>query len=317
MKALENKSGLIQESGPLSREQFYTQFILTDTPVIIKNMINWPAITTWSLDYLADKIGERPIRYRISPSHLHPDLNSTDTLSSNDIYRHASLRQFITLLARDDNEKTLFLAGDDLKFFANNHYQNALAAIRNDVDIPTICNLDLLHSSGLWLSRKNIISWLHYDQNGCHNLNAQIQGEKKVLLFPPHQAKYYYLHQYSKGNLANFSQVNIDAPDYQTYPLFKQANYFEGQLAAGDLLYIPAYWLHSFQHLGEININVNVWWDEKIQAANPLQLRQQFFDSVRKALAAGTEKAIYTLLEGEALSIQLLIEKIERQLLAI
>lgn len=42
----------------------------------------------------------------------------------------------------------------------------------------------------------------------------------------------------------NYSPVNFDKPDYERYPLFKNAKTYKIHLTAGDCLYLPGIWWH-------------------------------------------------------------------------
>lgn len=270
------KMGLIDQIHNSSREHFYIEYILADRPVIIKQAVNqWPAYSKWSLAYFDHMIGDMLVTYRHSPSNLHPDLTHVDVhqLQDEDFFKKAILRDFLAAL-RVSQGPSLFLCASGLSLFAKNQYNDALKALMDDFELPLQCNQTTLSTIGLWLSLKHIVSWLHYDKNGLHNLNAQIQGKKRVLLFPPQEIERYYLYPYP-SRLDNFSQLNVSKPDYVKYPLFKKTSYYEGILDKGDLLYIPPYWLHSFEHLGDVNINLNFWWNESIPLNNPLFLREQ------------------------------------------
>ncbi|MCW8416885.1 cupin-like domain-containing protein [Fluoribacter dumoffii] len=254
------KIGAIERVNSLTSEKFHSQYVLRNNPVIIQDAVTfWRGYQLWSLDYLVKTIGDIKVRYYISQSNLHPDLSfiKADKLDQKVFFNEGTLAQFIALLKK---AKNVFLAGDELSFFDKKKYNQKLNILEHDFEIPKLIDRNTLHSGGLWISPKNIVSWLHYDQNGCHNLNAQIKGSKDILLFPPRNLQNYYLNSGSGNKIANFSQVNILDPDYLRFPLFGQAAYLEGRLNEGDILFIPAYWLHSFKHLGDININLNFWW---------------------------------------------------------
>ncbi len=272
------KIGIVEQIHSSSREHFYLEYIKADKPIIIKQAVNqWPAYSKWSLVYFDKMIGDTLVAYRHSQSNVHPNLTNLDVdqIQEEDFFKKSLLRDFLASL-RTHQGQHFFLCASGLSLFAKNQFNDALKILRDDFELPPQCDQTTLSTIGLWISLKNIISWLHYDKNGLHNLNAQIQGKKRVLLFPPQEIERYYLYPYS-SRLDNFSQINVADPDYVKYPLFKKTSYYEGILDKGDMLYIPPYWLHSFEHLGEVNINLNFWWDELIQLNNPLFLREQVF----------------------------------------
>lgn len=305
----------IQVRKMLSRERFYAEHILTGTPVILKNGMNdWPAIERWSLEYFKQTIGAVKIAYRNSMSGLHPDLTKLDAakITKKDIFKEATLSEFIDLLTTGQDK--VFLCGSGLYIYSDHCPNPIMKPVFQDFKLPAICGVKHPKSAGVWISPQNIISWLHYDQNGCHNLNAQIKGEKKVLLFPPQHLQNYYLYLYCNTEMPNFSQVNVHKPDYEKYPYFKQADCYQAYLQPGDMLYIPAYWLHSFEHIAKVNINLNFWWDETIILSNMLLYRKVFFDVLRRSFA-DSNTPVSKLLANQSKPIQLLIKTIEQTFL--
>ena len=115
------------------------------------------------------------------------------------------------------------------------------------------------------MSGRGVRTWLHYDNNGCHNLNAQITGEKRCALYAPELVGRLRLFRLGGSNPAhNCSQIDVEQGELADVPCL------EATLHAGDLLFIPAWWLHTFLHLGELNTNVNFWWKPEHPLANPV-----------------------------------------------
>merc|ERR1719265_2677214 len=58
------------------------------------------------------------------------------------------------------------------------------------------------------------------------------------------------------------SPVDIDNPDFDQYPLLKQALQYriDIEVHAGDLLYIPLFWFHQV-YTDRRTIAVSLWWD--------------------------------------------------------
>lgn len=311
------KIGVIDHVNSLTPEQFHSNYVLQNNPVIIKDVVEfWRGYKLWSLDYFAKTIGQIKVRYYISKSNVYPDLSFMDEeTDKNAFFNEGKLIHFIKLLKEFKN---VFLAGDELSLFDKKKYNQQLDILTQDFEIPSLIDKNKLHSGGLWISPKNVVSWLHYDQNGCHNLNAQIKGSKNIFLFPPLNTQNYYLNLYSGNGVANFSQVNILKPDYLRFPQYRNVGYFEGRLDAGEILFIPAYWLHSFNHLGDININLNFWWDEdeSTKFSNPLLVREKFFAAVKKTLSGEGSKSLLSKLEKQDKNIQELIRNIELYILS-
>lgn len=91
------------------------------------------------------------------------------------------------------------------------------------------------------------------------NILIQLTGKKRVTLFRPRDA----LNLYLNGDKSEV--VDIDNPDLQKYPKFKNAVRYECILHPGDALFIPAMWFHNIITL-DFSIGVNIFYknlDEK------------------------------------------------------
>jgi hypothetical protein len=106
----------------------------------------------------------------------------------------------------------------------------------------------------LWIGAFGQKSTIHNDN--YDNLNAQIIGQKKFLLFSPDQHALLYPRKLT--DMCWASPVDRDNPDFETYPLSRQLDGFECTLDPGDILYIPIFWWH--QAISEsLAININMW----------------------------------------------------------
>jgi hypothetical protein len=114
----------------------------------------------------------------------------------------------------------------------------------------------------VWVGPGGHVEPLHYD--GQDGTLSQFRGTKRVSLFPPDVQEGLYPFAMSHGGLTpNFSQVYIDKPDYEKYPLLCDALQKRRviNLAQGETLYIPVGWWHEIEALGTDYIcSVNRFW---------------------------------------------------------
>ena len=82
---------------------------------------------------------------------------------------------------------------------------------------------------------------IHYDIHHLLAFVVQIFGRKEVTLYAPDQAKFLYRQELA----ADHSQIeNLLEPDYEKYPLWKQAVSTTVVLEPGQTLFIPCGWWH-------------------------------------------------------------------------
>jgi len=105
-----------------------------------------------------------------------------------------------------------------------------------------------------WIGPANTMTPLHCDYDD--NIFAQIWGTKRIFLAPPHHDEFLYPRE---ANAILFgSPFNPEAPDYEKFPLARQAAMVEVLVNPGDMLYIPAGWYHQVRAL-TFSLSSNRW----------------------------------------------------------
>ncbi|KAG0237724.1 hypothetical protein BGW42_000130 [Actinomortierella wolfii] len=183
-------------------------------------------------------------------------------------------------------------------YLAQHDLFQQIPRLRRDIDIPDYCWVgppedqegyeppdDTLLNA--WFGPRGTVSPLHTDP--YHNLLAQVVGYKYVRLYAPSQTRFLYSYgsqddpdsrtgeetEQSHDNdkhqkqdessppeasmLSNTSRVDVEHPDLERYPLFKQAEYVETVLGPGELLYIPFQWWHYIRSLS-VSFSVSFWF---------------------------------------------------------
>ena len=105
-----------------------------------------------------------------------------------------------------------------------------------------------------WLGPSGTVTPLHCDYDD--NIFAQIWGSKRIFLAPPHHDAFLYP---SAANAILFgSPFNPEAPDFEKFPLARQAAMIECIVHPGELLYVPAGWYHQVRSL-TFSLSANRW----------------------------------------------------------
>jgi hypothetical protein len=110
----------------------------------------------------------------------------------------------------------------------------------------------------LFLSRADArFPYLHMDYWGMSAFFAQLYGEKEVILFPPEDAPSLYP---TADNPLVSSITDFDTPDYDAFPLLRQARQHRVTLVPGDLLYNPRWW-HTTRTLKPSMTLIWAYWN--------------------------------------------------------
>ncbi|HKQ71397.1 MAG TPA: cupin-like domain-containing protein [Polyangiaceae bacterium] len=302
----------VERVRDLDLADFSARFELADRPcVMVGGASSWRATQTWNAAYLKQKLGPVEVRFKLSTTHMHPNFHqpTQGEMFSRGAGRFGEFLDEVTSGPRAERAKRLF-TGDEQFLLQHRDGQTtineALRPLLDDVEVPPLVPQGQLYTVWGWFSGSGVRTWLHYDNNGCHNLNAQITGQKRCLLFAPSELSRMAPFPLGGPNPAhNCSQIDVEAPDLERFPAFRGANCFEADLEPGDLLFIPAWWFHTFSHTGELNSNVNFWWKPKQPVMNEVAARQMLIDIAAAAKAklagAATPSALLEILDRAAI----------------
>jgi len=105
-----------------------------------------------------------------------------------------------------------------------------------------------------WIGPAKTVTPLHCDYDD--NIFAQIWGTKRIFLAPPHHDEFLYPRE---ANAMLFgSPFDPEAPDYDQFPLARQATIIECIVQPGDMLYVPAGWYHQVR-AQTFSLSANRW----------------------------------------------------------
>ena len=124
---------------------------------------------------------------------------------------------------------------------------NILSEIKDEVS-SLLTPLSIINTYPIWIGHSHSRTGLHYDTD-YRNLLCQIEGTKKIYLFPPEQTKYMYpSNKFDNGAVC--SQVDFWNIDNKKFPEFNKSSYIEILLSPGQIISIPPYWWHAVENIG-------------------------------------------------------------------
>ncbi|XP_028411015.1 lysine-specific demethylase 8-like isoform X2 [Dendronephthya gigantea] len=251
--SLESKQVKLSDNGKQNIEQkfcpslstFQNEFMDSQVPVVIQGVMDhWPARSSrpWSFNYLQEIAGNRTVPVEIG-SHYTDESWSQKLITINEFVSRCQTN------CNNDMSKITYLAQHQLF--------DQIPELAKDIAIPDYCclgdNDDVIINA--WFGPGGTVSPLHHDP--YHNLLAQVVGKKYIRIYSTAETDKLYPHD--SFLLSNTSQVDIENPDLEKYPLFETADYKECILKAGEMLYIPKKHWHFVKSLS-VSFSVSFWW---------------------------------------------------------
>jgi hypothetical protein len=253
----------IERAKGLTRGTFDQNYLHgLGSPVVLTDVIgSWPALQRWNFDWFRAKYGSDSVAPRIrSGPQCIKFMQLSDYISYLDDPDKPTPGLWVdadTLYPRqppaDASKHSLYLAWnvfgihpellEDVELspaFMEDWVPLLPTAFRKTLDEATRYFL-----AGLMVGGKDSQVGLHYDFLDTHAYLAQVVGRKRCTLFSPEDTAVLY-----DGN------VNVDAPDFEKFPSFRNATAYECTLEPGELLFIPYRWWHHVVGL-EKSITVN------------------------------------------------------------
>jgi len=217
----------IERCSGLSQKEFYNKYVKNSLPVVVCDKAEWTSTEKFTPEY-----------FKSNYNHL------TKTVGD----KTYSLSEIIDLCKASTPENkapypNIYDVNRDFPEYLDNipkMFYGKTNRLQSHL-LPTVfasrTNKQELFFGGKGCS----FPTLHIDYLGVHTQLTQIIGEKDFILYSPDQTPYFYPDKIRR----NQSSVNIVDPDYEKYPLFKNAKPLRTTLKPGDTLFIPSGWWHT------------------------------------------------------------------------
>jgi hypothetical protein len=241
LRKLSPQSQVIERREKVTREEFLEKYYSTNTPVILTNMMDdWKAMSSWCPEYLKSQYGDVEVEIQ---SNRNSDPNYE--INKENHKRIIKLAQYVDHVVTSGETNDYYMVANN-----SNLEREELKSLLNDINmLPEL--LDSSDTKGkvfFWFGPVGTITPLHHDT--ANLMMAQVYGRKRWRVISPDDTSFLY------NYIGVFSAVDLENPDYDKYPLFKNVNVMEAILEPGEIIFIPLGWWHQVKAL-DISISLS------------------------------------------------------------
>jgi ribosomal protein L16 Arg81 hydroxylase len=217
----------VVDGSTITREEFYKEFYNPQKPVVLRGLWKqYPAYTKWTMDFFRKTMG-----------NIEVGLfgNRKEDISKTLQEPNAKMRfdEYLDLIEREPTDLRLFL-------FPVFKYKPELL---KDFGYPDIVK-GYIKIPFMFFGPTNSIVRMHQDIDMSNVFLTQFHGRKRVYLFSPDQSELLYRLPFNVH-----STVDVDNPDYETYPALNYVKGMSTVLEHGDTLFMPSGYWHHIQYL--------------------------------------------------------------------
>ncbi|MBE3024234.1 cupin-like domain-containing protein [Janthinobacterium sp. GW458P] len=202
-------------------------------PFLMRGLVQrWP-LSALGPEVLREQFSHVPVRARVG------DYINT-AFAADRAMQDMSMGQYLDLVAEGEYALPPYLGNLELR------------------ELNRLCHwptyFDKMGPPRFWVGPAGTVTPLHCDYDD--NIFAQVWGRKRIFLSPPHHDAFLYP---SEANAILFgSPFDPEAPDFERFPLARQATMIECIVEPGDMLYVPAGWYHQVRAL-TFSLSSNRW----------------------------------------------------------
>lgn len=202
-------------------------------PFLITGVVQrWP-LSSMTPEQLREQFGHLPVRARIGDY-------VTTAFAPDRAMQDMSLRDYLALSEPATPALPPYVGNLELR------------------ELNRLCHwpsyFDRMGPPRFWIGPARTVTPLHSDYDD--NIFAQLWGRKRIFLVPPHHDAFLYSQE---ANPVLFgSPFDPEAPDFERFPLARQAAPLEVVVEPGDMLYVPAGWYHQVRAL-TFSLSANRW----------------------------------------------------------
>ncbi len=209
----------------INQDLFLQNYLSNSRPVVIKNYTtSWPAYTKWNYEYFKKKAGNITVP-------LYDSSKVTPDKKVNEPATHMKFADYLDLIAKQPS---------DLRIFLFNIFKEIPSLVK-DYKMPTFLDGYLDKFPMMFFGGRGSKVFPHFDLDLSHVFLAHFGGKKKCMLFSPECSEKLYKIPFAVHNLED---IDLENPDFETYPALNGLQGQEVILEHGDILFIPTGWWH-------------------------------------------------------------------------
>ncbi|HEY9793794.1 MAG TPA: cupin-like domain-containing protein [Candidatus Obscuribacterales bacterium] len=232
--ALNPKAQSIERRRYLSRAEFLEQYYSANRPVVLCGLMdNWKAMQAWTPQYLKSVCGATEVE-------IQAGRNTTKLYEINDKPHRRQIRfdEYVDMVFNSQETNDFYLTARN-EFF----HRPGVDSLLRDIEMFPEYLQPNNNGDGLffWFGPKGTVTPLHHDVQNI--FMSQVIGRKHVKMIPSSELDLIYNH------FSVYSQVDVENPDFERFPKFRQATVMDVDLDPGEVLFIPAGWWHHVRSL--------------------------------------------------------------------
>ncbi|MCX8080242.1 MAG: cupin-like domain-containing protein [Bacteroidia bacterium] len=214
--------------GTIDRNTFTKKYFHAQKPVIIKNVAKDQfAGKHWTFEWLKNNVGD--LEVDVFDSQKANQTRSAITTAHIKI----KLRDYIDLLDKPTHYR-IFL----FDIFSKAPF------LKSHIKAPEFFRSILRNKRFIFFGSRGSNTRIHQDIDMSNVLFINLQGRRRVILFPPDQSELIYRLPFN-----TFSMVDFANPDLNKFPALQFARGYEFYLEPGDGLFMPSGYWHFMDYV--------------------------------------------------------------------
>ena len=228
------ETGKIERRSGLNWDSFINEYVKPNKPVILTDASkNWGANSLFSPQYFKENFPEKTatingVKYLLK-DYVDMMLAGTEEKPAPYPYKIDIERNFKEILP-------LITPGFDV--LAKNRLKSKYISKRV---IPQASTLEIFFGG-----KSGWFPYIHYDLYGLYAIVTQVYGKKQFIVYEPEQVKFMYPEKEHpwKSGIKDYHK-----PDFDKYPLFKNAKPISDVVHPGETIFVPKGWWHTAKSL--------------------------------------------------------------------